>query len=74
MVNPTTKGRHMCYRPIFDDWQLTFTLDVDLTEVALATVRELIDRTGKFIGIGVMRPSRKGRYGQFKVIHWTEKK
>lgn len=72
IVNQATKGRHIAYRPMFDDWELKLTLDVDLGEVSLNTVREIVDRAGRFIGIGVMRPSRKGRYGQFKVIHWKE--
>ncbi len=74
VVNQATKGRHIAYRPMFDDWELKFTLDVDTNEVSLNTVRAIIDRAGKCIGIGVMRPSRKGRYGQFKVISWKEKK
>lgn len=74
VVNQATKGRHVAYRPMFDDWSLKFTLDVDTGEAALTTIRELIDRAGKSIGIGVMRPARKGRYGQFKVITWKEKK
>lgn len=71
IVNQATKGRHVCYRPIFDDWAMDFTLDVDMSEVSEKTVRELIDRAGKQIGIGVMRPSRKGRYGMFKVACWN---
>lgn len=74
VVNQATKGRHIAYRPLFDDWELKFTLDIDTNEVSLISAREIIDRAGKFIGIGVMRPSRKGRYGQFKVVHWKEKK
>ncbi len=74
VVNQVTKGRHVAYRPIFDAWEFKFTLDVDTSETSLDAVRELIDRAGKAVGIGVMRPSRKGRYGQFKVIHWNEKK
>ncbi len=74
VVNQATKGRHVAYRPIFDEWKLKFTLDVDTTEASLNTIRELVDRAGKSIGIGVMRPARKGRYGQFKVIEWHEKK
>ena len=72
VVNPATKGRHVAYRPIFDDWSFTFTVDVDTEEADPKTVRELIDRAGKAIGIGVMRPARKGRYGQFKVTKWKE--
>ncbi len=73
VVNQATKGRHVAYRPIFDDWGFKFTLDADTSETSLNTVREIIDRAGKFIGIGIMRPARKGRYGQFKVVHWAEK-
>jgi hypothetical protein len=73
VVNQSTKGRHISYRPLFDDWKLKFTLDIDTSEASLNTVREIIDRAGKVIGIGVMRPSRKGRYGQFKVVDWNEK-
>jgi hypothetical protein len=71
IVNQATKGRHICHRPMFDDWGFDFTLDTDMKEVSEKTVRELIDRAGKQIGIGVMRPSRKGRYGQFVVKCWN---
>ena len=72
VVNQATKGRHVAYRPMFDDWEFTFTIDLDTKECQEKTARELIDRAGRAIGIGVMRPSRKGRYGQFKVISWKE--
>jgi hypothetical protein len=74
VVNPTTGGRVMCYRPMFDDWRLSFSVDLDEREGKPAIVRELVDRAGRAVGIGVMRPSRKGPYGQFKVIHWVEKR
>lgn len=74
IVNQVTKARVMAYRPIFDDWKLSFALDLDEAEGKPSTARELVDRAGRAIGIGVMRPSRKGPYGQFKVIRWIEKK
>jgi hypothetical protein len=70
IVNPSTKGRHICYRPIFDDWELDFTLDIDTNEASDSLVRQLIDRAGRFIGIGVMRPERKRQYGQYVVRCW----
>lgn len=73
IVNQTNKARVMAYRPIFDDWSIDFTVDLDTGEGKPATVRELVDRAGRAIGIGVMRPSRKGKYGQFKVTSWVEK-
>ena len=69
IVNQKTKDRVLAYRPIFDDWQVTFMIDLDTSEGRISTARELVDRAGRAIGIGVMRPSRKGGYGQFKVIH-----
>src|SRR5882672_8854069 len=74
VVNQSTKGRHIAYRPIFDDWKLLFTIDLDILECQEKTARELVDRAGKCIGLGVLRPARKGRYGQFKVIHWQKQR
>lgn len=74
VVNQVTKGRIMCHRPIFDDWEFDFTLDLNTKEATEKLVRELIDRAGRYIGIGVMRPARKGRYGQFVVKCWDCKK
>ena len=73
IVNQVTKARVMAYRPIFDDWRIEFTVDLDTREGKPATVRDLIDRAGRAIGIGVMRPSRKGTLGQFKVTSWIER-
>jgi hypothetical protein len=70
IVNQTTKARVMAYRPIFDDWEVDFNIDLDTSEGKVSTARELVDRAGRAVGIGVMRPSRKGGYGQFKVIRW----
>jgi len=70
IVNQKTKDRVMAYRPIFDDWEVDFSIDLDTSEGKVSTARELVDRAGRAIGIGVMRPSRKGGYGQFKVVHW----
>jgi hypothetical protein len=73
VVNQAKKARVMAYRPIFDDWELTFTIDLDETQGREDVCRELVDRAGRAIGIGVMRPSRKGALGQWKVIKWGRK-
>jgi hypothetical protein len=70
VVNQVTKARVMAYRPIFDHWQLSFVIDLDTKEGRIDVARELVDRAGRAIGVGVMRPSRKGPFGQFKVIRW----
>jgi hypothetical protein len=73
IVNQKTKDRVICHRPIFDDWTVKFSIDFDESECKVSIARELVDRAGKAIGIGVMRPSRKGPYGRFKVVKWVEK-
>ena len=72
VVNQVTKARVMAYRPMFDDWEVDFTIDLDESEGQAKTVRELVDRAGRSVGMGVMRPQRKGSYGQSKVISWVE--
>lgn len=72
VVNQVSKARVMAYRPIFDDWEVDFVIDLDEAEGQAKTARELVDRAGRAIGLGVMRPARKGAYGQFKVIKWVE--
>jgi hypothetical protein len=47
IVNQTTKGRVMAYRPIFDDWQIDFTIDLDTAEGKISTARELVDKSGQ---------------------------
>jgi hypothetical protein len=70
IVNQKTKGRVMCHRPLFDDWELDFTIDLNTQEATEKLARDLVDRAGTWIGLAVMRPERKGRYGQFKVRCW----
>lgn len=70
VVNPATGGRMMCHRPRFDAWKLSFTLDVDDAMFSESIVRALVDDLGTKIGIGDFRPSRKGPFGRFLVVHW----
>jgi len=32
-----------------------------------------VDDCGRKIGIGSFRPSKKGPFGKFRVIHWTSR-
>ncbi len=70
IVNPATKGRRLCHRPRFDEWQVTFTLQVDVGMFDPKFVRQLLDDAGQRIGLGDFRPDRKGPFGKFKVIRW----
>ncbi len=63
VVIPSTGGRIMAHRPRVDEWECTFTLDVDKEMFSEKSVRLIVDDAGKKIGLGDFRPSRKGLCG-----------
>jgi hypothetical protein len=72
VVIPSTGGRILCHRPMFDDWQLDFVLEVDTTIINVKLLRQIVDDAGSRIGLGDFRPQCKGPYGRFKVTLWQE--
>jgi len=62
-VNPTTRGRKMCYRPRIEDWSLDFTLEVNDDRIDSDVVKQILETAGMQIGIGAYRP----RFGRFEV-------
>lgn len=72
VVIPATGGRIMCHRPRLDQWQTTFTLDLDESMFSPQFVRAIVDDAGKKVGLGDFRPDRKGPFGRFVVTKWTE--
>lgn len=72
--NPKTGGRFLCHRPMFDDWQLTFTAQLDTSIINAKLFRDIVDDAGRRCGLGVFRPSTKGPYGRFVVVKWVEVK
>jgi hypothetical protein len=71
VVIPATGGRVMEHRPRLDEWQLTFTLDIDKEMFSEKTVRLLVDDAGRKVGLGDYRPQRKGPFGRFSVVGWN---
>lgn len=69
---PSTGGRILAHRPMFDDWTLDFIVDLDTTIVGAKTFRMIVDDAGKRIGLGDFRPATKGPYGKFVVTAWEE--
>lgn len=64
-------GEAVCIiRPRFDTWGFDVTLSVDQSQVALATIRELVDIAGTRVGLGDFRPKCKGTFGRFGVVKW----
>lgn len=67
---PATGGRILRHRPIFNDWKLTFTIELDPSIISERLMRDIVDAAGQRIGLGAFRPACKGPYGKFKVIAW----
>lgn len=68
---PSTGGRILCHRPSFNDWALTFELQVDESLMPVKLLREIVDAAGKRIGLGDFRPACKGPFGKFVVTRWV---
>ena len=69
---PSTGGRILAHRPMFDDWALEFVLTLDLSIMSAKLMRQIVDDAGKRVGLGDFRPSTKGPFGRFVVSHWAE--
>lgn len=67
---PSTGGRILAHRPMFDDWSLAFELDLDEEILGGKILRKVVDDAGKRIGLGDFRPACKGPYGKFVVTKW----
>lgn len=71
-VIPATGGSIIRHRPRLDEWELTFTLEIDPGMFSEKFVRELVDDAGKKVGLGDFRPARKGPMGRFVVTNWKK--
>jgi hypothetical protein len=69
---PSTGGRILAHRPMFDDWALEFLVDLDTSIAGAKIFRMIVDDAGKRIGLGDFRPATKGPYGKFVVTKWEE--
>lgn len=68
---PSTGGRILAHRPMFDDWRLSFEVVLDETILGPKLFRQVVDDAGKRIGLGDFRPATKGPYGRFGVTSWA---
>lgn len=74
VVIPATGGRIMRHRPMFDEWEVHFQLQIDTDCVDEHLIKEVLTSAGKLVGIGDFRPARKGPYGRYQVISWESGK
>lgn len=71
-IPPRTGGRVLMHRPMFEKWELEFTLELDEEIIGPKFLRAIVDDAGKRIGLGDYRPDCKGPYGRFVVKKWEE--
>lgn len=67
IVNPSTKGRSICYRPLIDDWTLEFDIFFE-DEIPAVVVEQALTLAGKYNGLGDWRPQKGGKFGKFEVV------
>jgi len=64
------RARVMRSRPVFKKWALEFELEIDEMEVPNDVVKEILEYSGKRVGIGDFRPEKGGSFGRFEVSKW----
>ncbi len=69
---PSTGGRILAHRPMFNDWQLTFIMNYEPDMIGAKLLREIMDAAGRRIGLGDFRPACKGPFGKFVVVNWRQ--
>lgn len=58
----------LCWRPLFEDWEVDLTIEYDGELLQPNDIVNLVNRAGWHIGIGEMRPEKKlGTHGTFEV-------
>ena len=70
VVIPATRGRILRHRPMFNEWSISFNLQVNTDLIDLQTVKKIVEDAGALVGLGDFRPARKGPYGRFSVVKW----
>jgi len=56
-------------RPIFHEWEVSFTVYLDGFKMDTDTLKAIIDNAGQYVGLGDYRP----RYGRFEVTTYKVK-
>lgn len=65
-------GEAVCIiRPRFDLWQIEFTVEVDQTLMSVPMARDLIDISGRRIGLCEFSPRHRGTFGCYVVTKWS---
>jgi len=57
-------------RPRFEEWELSFDIEVHSDQISAAVVKKILTHAGAYIGIGDFRP----KFGRFEVAEFTPHK
>lgn len=60
------RGRIMRSRPLFEDWNLEFSITATDDRISPETVKDALEYAGQYVGIGDFRP----RYGRFALTEF----
>jgi len=72
VVIPSTRGRVVRHRPMFDKWKLKFTIEnLEPNQIPNVALQEILEYAGKYVGIGDFRPGKKGPFGRFSIASFT---
>jgi len=66
VVIPSTKGRIIKNRPLFQEWSLKFTISAE-DEIPESIIEEALKIAGKYCGVGDWRPQKGGKFGKFEI-------
>jgi hypothetical protein len=70
VVIPSTKGRILRHRPMFNEWSIEFDMQINADLIDARTVKKILEDAGALVGVGDFRPAKKGPYGRFQVTQW----
>jgi len=72
VVVPATGGRIIRHRPKLPAWKISFEIEFDDELLKESELRQVVDDTGKKVGILDFRPEKKGPFGRFVVTKWEK--
>lgn len=61
------RARTMRTRPVFNDWGIEFTIELDERELSPDVFADIAIRSGTKTGLGDWRPNKNGSYGRYAV-------
>lgn len=66
------KGAVAVCRPRFDKWEAKFSVCINDDILSPEIAHQILEDSGRRVGIGSFRVSKCGFFGQFEVLHWKE--